>query len=179
MKKIIIPVIIAATLGVGGGIAAVALNDTNNTAVADIEVSNDLLKPGTYYLNGDVNAEMWIEVNPDFLTLKGTDIDKSLTEAAIKSNRALEQSLKENDIDLDIPEDVSAKQLEELKQLYCADKLYQLLYIGLETMPYIIKVDRDNIITEREELLDTNAGFSFDDKTNTISLSVGEFTLVE
>ncbi len=40
MKKIIIPVIIAAVLGVGGGIAAVTLNGANNTAAADIEVSN-------------------------------------------------------------------------------------------------------------------------------------------
>lgn len=182
MKKIIIPVIIAAALGVGGGIAAVTLNGANSTtAIADIEVSNDLLKSGTYYLNGDVNADMWVEVNPDFLTLKGTDIDKSLTEAAVRLNAELAQSLADASVDIDYPvvDEISESKLEELKQLYCAEKLYQLEYIGMETIPYTIKVDRDNIITDRKELLKSNADFPFNDKTNTISLAIGEFTLVE
>ncbi len=40
MKKIMITVIATAVLGVGSGIAAVTLNGANNTAAADIEVSN-------------------------------------------------------------------------------------------------------------------------------------------
>lgn len=142
MKKIIIPVIIAAVLGVGGGVAAVSLNIANSTAEADTEI-NDILKSGTYYLNGDVNAEMWIEVNPDFLTLKGTDIDKSLTEAAIDANYALAQSLESASIDGDFPvtQAISTSQLDELKQLYCAEKLYQLKYVGLPGSSYAIMVD--------------------------------------
>lgn len=182
MKKIIIPVIIAAVLGIGGGVAAVTLNIANNTtAAADVQVSNELLKSRTYYLNGDVNAEMWVEVNPDFLTLKGTDLDKSLTEAALRLHEEHERSLKEASISLEISADdeTMALELEEFKQLYCAEKLYQLKYVGLETIPYTIKVDCDNTITDREELLRTNAGFPFNDKTNTISLAIGDFILVE
>lgn len=181
MKKIIIPVIIAAALGVGGGIAAVTLNIANSTtAAADADI-NDILKSGTYYLNGDVNAEMWIEVNPDFLTFKGTDIDKSLTEAAINGNYELAQSLESASIDIDFPvtQAISTSQLDELKQLYCAEKLYQLRYIGQPDSPYVILVDRDNTTTDRKELLTSNAGFRFNDQTNTISLSLGVFTLVE
>lgn len=182
MKKIIIPVIIAAALSVGGGVAAVALNGTNTTiADANAEAANGLLKPGTYYLNGDVNAEMWFEVNPDFLTLKGTDIDKSLTEAAINGNYELAQSLENASIDIDFPvtQAISTSQLDELKQLYCAEKLYQLKYVGLPGSPYVIKVDRDNTTTDRKELLNSSAGFRFNEQTNTISLSLGDFTLVE
>lgn len=182
MKKIIFPVIIAAVLGIGGGIAVVTLNGTNTTiAAAETEVSNDILKSGTYYLNGDVNAEMWIEVNPDFLTFKGTDIDKSLTEAAIKGNYELAKSLEDASLDIGYTatDEVTANQLEELKQLYCAEKLYQLQYVGLPGSPYVIMVDRYNTTTDRKELLTSNAGFGFDDQTNTISLSLGVFTLVE
>ena len=180
MKKINIPVIIAAVLGVGGGVAAVSLNIANSTAEADTEI-NDILKSGTYYLNGDVNAEMWIEVNPDFLTLKGTDIDKSLTEAAIDANYALAQSLESASIDGDFPvtQAISTSQLDELKQLYCAEKLYQLKYVGLPGSSYAIMVDRFNEITDRKELLKSNAGFRFNEQTNTIIASIGEFTLVE
>ncbi len=141
----------------------------------------DILKSGTYYLNGDVNAEMWIEVNPDFLTLKGTDIDKSLTEAAIDANYALAQSLESASIDGDFPvtQAISTSQLDELKQLYCAEKLYQLKYVGLPGSSYAIMVDRFNEITDRKELLKSNAGFRFNEQTNTIIASIGEFTLVE
>lgn len=182
MKKIIIPIIIAAALGIGGGIAAVTLKGTDTTiAAAETEVSNDLLKPGTYYLNGDVNAEMWIEVNPDFLTLKGTDIDKSLTEAAINANYELAQSLESASVDIDFPvtQAISTSQLDELKQLYCAEKLYQLEYVGLPGSSYVIMVDRYNEITDRKELLKSNAGFRFNEQTNTIICSIGDFTLVE
>lgn len=170
MKKIIIPVILAAVLGVGGGAAAVILNRSNTASAAVTEDSNAALKPGIYYLNGDVNAEMWIEVNPDFLTLKGSDLDNSLAEALRK--------LYEEDNALLTDEELRA-QLEALKQLYCAEKLYQLQPVEIEGCTHAIKVDRDNTITDREELLKTNAGFRFNDKTNTIGLAVGDFILVE
>lgn len=170
MKKIIIPVIIAAALGVGGGVAAVTLRGAGDSANAAIEVSNDILKSGTYYLDGDVNAEVWVEVTPDYITLKGTDIDKALTEAIIRDF---------GEFDIPVTDEKLELQLNENKRLYCTEQLYQLQYLGLEDIPYVIKVDRDNLITDREELLNTNAGFRFNDKTNTISLAVGEFTLVE
>ncbi|MBD5130432.1 MAG: hypothetical protein HDT43_11025 [Ruminococcaceae bacterium] len=172
MKKIIIPIVIAiaAVLGVVGGIAAVTVYSANLDTGINSLVSNDILKSGKYYLNGDVNAEMWFEVNPDFLTLKGNDIDKSLTEFVLSHHADT------------VADEVVSSELETLKQLYCAEKLYQLTYIGIEDrMPYAIYVDRDNTITDREELVDYGkaAAFRFNDQTNTIGNYIGEFTLVE
>ncbi len=109
---------------------------------------------------------MWIEVNPDFLTLKGTDIDKSLTEATIRLDGELAQSLKKDfDMDFPVTDKISASKLEELKQLYCAEKLYQLQYIGMETIPYSINVDRDNSITDRKKLLKIGAALTLNKKS--------------
>ena len=169
MKKIVIPIILAAVLGVGGGIAAVTMNRAT-IASADIpEVSNDILKPGKYYLNGDVSTDKWIEVTPDYIALKGTDVEEWLMDGI--------RGFYENG-DIPFTEEMVQRDFEENKLLYC-DKLYQLTEFGAKNSPYIICVDRDNKITDRKELLNTNAGFVFNDKTNMISLSIGDFILVE
>lgn len=171
MKKIILPIILAAVLGIGGGIAAVTLN-LANTASADITeiVSNDLLKPGKYYLDGDVSTDIWIEVTPDHLSLKGSDLDNWLL---IRGRKLHDEN------NIAVTDEQLVDMLDSWHQLFCANKLYQLSRFGVSEWPYIINVDRDNTITDREELLDSNAGFRFNDKTNTIALAVGDFTLVE
>lgn len=169
MKKIVVPIILAAVLGVGSGIAAVTLNRTTIASAEIPEVSNDLLKPGRYYLNGDVSTEIWFEVTPDRLSLKGTDVDEWLMDDV--------RGFYEGG-NIPFTEEMLKRDLETSKLLYF-DKLYQLTEYGAKDKPYFIKIDRDNTITDREELLNTNAGFVFNDKMNTISLSLGDFTLVE
>lgn len=174
MKKFVLPIIIAAVLGVGGGITAVMLN-RSNTAVADAEDFNtpaDIeVKSGKYYLNGDKNSDLWIEVNHDFLILKGTDVDKSVKDAVVKN---YEETSDPTPTDEEIKSEV-----EECKTLYCTEKLYAIKAVGLDSIPYSIKVSRDNSVTDRNELMKTNAGFPYNGK-DTINLGLfGDFILVE
>ena len=53
MKKIIIPIIAAAILGVGGEITAVMMNRAN-VAIADETLEKVEVKSDKYYLNGDL-----------------------------------------------------------------------------------------------------------------------------
>ena len=167
MKKIIVPIIIAAALGVGGGITAVMLNRSN---VADAETPEPVhevpeLKTGKYYLNGDKSSGLWIEVNPEFLTLKGDDVDASL-------RKAINDDAVEN-------ENVEAE-FSNAKELYCTEKIYSVSYFGTENVPYIINVSRHNTVSTPEELKNSNAGFPYNADTNTIKLALlGHFTLVE
>ncbi|MCI5579517.1 MAG: hypothetical protein MR364_08505 [Oscillospiraceae bacterium] len=173
MKKIILPIIIVAALGVGGGVTAVMLNRAN-TVSADVDELSpvlNVLKCGKYYLNGDKNADLWIEVNPDFLILKGIDVDKSIRDALVKRH--------EDNSD-PVPEKTLQWEFEEDKKLYATEKLYSVMNFGTENTPYLIKVSRDNTESTPEELIRSNAGFPYNDKTNTIKLSLfGEFTLVD
>lgn len=68
MKKIAIPIIIAAVLGAGGVVTAVALNKPS-TAVADNEVGAPEIAEGKYYLNGDVNSGAYFELTDSTLKL--------------------------------------------------------------------------------------------------------------
>ena len=73
MKKIVIPIIIAAVLGAGGVVATVALNKPS-TAVADNEVGAPEIAEGKYYLNGDVNSGAYFELTDSTLKLN-FDVD--------------------------------------------------------------------------------------------------------
>ena len=175
MKKLIIPIIIAAALGIGGGVTAVLLNRSNTAAADPLEGEFvDLeLKSGTYYLNGDKNADLWVEANSEYLILKGTDVDKSLMDDAIKAY--------EEDSAIPTEEGLNWT-FEESKKLYCYEKVYVAQYVDMPQYPYWIHVSRDNSVTDRSELKEKSntAVFPYDDKTNTIKLgALGEFILVE
>lgn len=174
MKKFVLPIIIAAVLGVGGGVTAIMMN-RSSTAAADAEDINtpaDIeVKSGKYYLNGDKNSDLWIEVNRDFLILKGSNVDKSVKDAVVKNY--------EETSDLSPTDEEIKSEVEECKTLYCTEKLYAVKAVGLDNMPYSIKVSRDNSVTDRNELMKTNAGFRYNGK-DTIELSLfGDFIFVE
>lgn len=172
MKKIIIPIIAAAILGAGAGVTAVMMNRAN-VATADDAVDEEVeVKSGNYYLNGDVDSGLWIEVTPETISLKGDDVD-SMMRAAIAEDYAGETE--------DVVEEVIQDQLEKDKLLYCEEKPYYAYVVNLTRTRCIIKVDRNNRPVEnREDLRNTNAGFSYNDTTDTIHLSLfGDFTLVE
>ena len=175
MKKIVVPIVLAAVLCVGGGITAVMLNrstvanaDTNEDEVP----TNVEVKSGKYYFNGDKNADLWIDVNPDFLQLQGKDVDKSLKEAIVKEY--------ESDGIITLTDDVLKAQFETDKTLYCNEKAYILESFLPEESKYMIRVSRDDKHTDPESLKKTGAAFIFNSDENSIHLGLfGDFILVE
>lgn len=172
MKKFIVPIILAAALGVGGGVAAVVLNrqaDAEPPIVTELEC-------GTYYLNGDKNSDLWMEVNPEFLIVKGTDVDNSLKTAIAVELHGLDPA--------STPDENTAKIMQEefddCKTLYCTEKIYIVEPFIPEKSKSRIKVSRDNTETDRESLTYSNAAFVYNYAENTISTGLfGDFILVE
>lgn len=172
MKKIIIPIIAAAILGVGAGVTAVMMNRAN-VATADEPAFEEVeVKSGKYYLNGDVNSSLWIVVTPDTISLKGDDMEASLREYATTFFEESKQDVSEQDIQ---------DYIDALRLLYCEEKPYYARVVNVRSARCEIKVDRHNRPVEsREDLLNSNASFLYEDTTDTIFLSVfGDFTLVE
>ncbi len=168
MKKFIIPIILAAVLGVGGGVAAIIISRAD-IASADEEIVHEP-KAGKYYLNGDKNSDLWITVNPDFLQLCGNDIDKTLMDAARKDYAEFE----------DVTEESIQQYFNELKALYCAEKVYVVKTFLPEKSEDLIKVSRDNKHTDRESLEKSDAAFRYNYEKNSIRLGLlGDFILVE
>ena len=171
MKKIIIPIIIAAALGIGGGITAVMMN---RPVSADLDRSVPEVKTGNYYLNGDKNSGLWVEVYSDYLTLNGDDVDASIKASIVKSYEE-DEFLQ----DVTLTDDALQTMFEEHKRLFCGRKLYVVKYVGLDSASYAIQVSRNNTETTKEELLHSNAGFLYNGK-DTIEISpFGDFILVD
>lgn len=168
-------VIIAAIFEAGG----VLENSGNrpNTAIANdglFEFVELEVKSGCYYLNGDKNTELWFEATPDYLILKGTDIDKAIMDIVTAYYEANSYPYTDEDI---------KRQFEEDKMLYCGEKIYAVQYVDFEKFPYVIHVSRDNSEKTRDELIEHqhhDAVWPYNDKTGTISTGMfGDFILVE
>lgn len=130
------------------------------------DVSTDVeLKSGKYYLNGDKNSDLWVVVTPDFLQLQGKDVDSFLMDEARKSG---------------VSDEAIDRYFEEIKALYCAEKIYLLQDFLPEKSQYSIKVSRDNKHTDIESLKKNGACFIFNSAKNSISLgSFGDFIPVK
>lgn len=171
MKKIIIPIIIAAVLGVGGGIAAVKMSRPV-TATEDPAIPE--VKTGKYYLDGDKNSGLWIEVYSDYLTLNGDDVDGAIRDAVIKGYEECEDAAAPP-----VTEEIIERQCEDTKLLYCGKKLYAVRCVNPQDRFYAIHVSRDNTASTKEELLASDAAFVFNGK-DTIELGAfGSFVLVD
>ena len=161
--------IIAAVLDAGG----LPVNSGNrpNTAIANDGqfeyVALDI--SGIYYLNGDKNANVWIEVDPKYIIIKGADIDTSVRDTIIKDFEEDSRSFTDEDV----------KTTAELfKEMFCTEMRYAVMYIGFENYPYTITYGNDDPITGEFKPIST--GLPYDDKTKTIRSGLfGEFTLVE
>lgn len=172
MKKFIVPIIAAAILGVGAGVTAVMMNRTN-VATADAPGLEEVeVKSGNYYLNGDVDSDLWIVVTSETISLKGNDIDTSMREGV-----AL---MYEKDVD-ELDEEFMQEQVDKFKLLFCEEKPYFAYVVNTSNWRCVIHVDRFNEpVEKREDLQYTNAGFLYEDTTDTINLALfGDFTLVE
>lgn len=178
MKKFVAPIILAAVLGICGGVTVVLSNRVNTVRADDIEDTLPMVevKNGNYYLNGDTKSDLWIEVNSKFLILKGTDVDKSIRDAIVKQQE-------NEDLTSCTNEEIEAARqwmFDEDKILYCTEKIYTVQPVGLKNMPYILNVSRHNDESTSDELRRSNAAFPYNHDTNTINLSLfGDFILVE
>ena len=163
-------VFIIATVLEAGGLPANSGNRPNTAIANDGQfeyVALDIC--GTYYLNGDKNADVWIEVDPDFIIIKGVDIDTSVRDAIIKDFE--EDSISYTDEDVN----TTAKLF---KETFCTEMRYAVQYIGFEKFPYSITYGNDDPVTG--EFKPISHALPYDDKTKTIRSGLfGEFTLVE
>lgn len=172
MKKIVIPIIIAAVLGAGGVTAAVIITGNNakkQETVYSAPPAEELkITSGRYYLNGDKSQKVWMEVNPDFITLAGDDADDHLMNHAKK--------LYEN---YDNADDAIKSNYEASKQIFFGEKYYSVKFLG-DTM-YAIEVSRYGDDTSAVYPIEggDKATFSYYKDENRIHCSHGDFILVE
>lgn len=172
MKKFIIPIIAAAILGVGVGVTTIAMNRANVANAGAPSFEEVEVKSGNYYLNGDADSCLWIVVTPETISLKGDDIDASL--------RAGVAAMYEKDVD-ELDKEFMQDEVDKFNLLYCEEKPYYAYVVNTSKTRCVIHVNRHNEPVEnREDLRSSNAGFCYDDTTDTIHLSFfGDFTLVE
>lgn len=172
MKKFVVPIIIVAALGVGSGVTAIMMN---RHVEADLPVVTEL-ECGTYYLNGDKNSNLWMEVNPEFLIVKGTDIDNSLKAAITSEFHGL-------DPDSAPDEDTAAimqTEFDKCKTLYCTEKAYLVEEFLPVKSKSKIKISRDNTETDIEELKNSDAALIYNYAEKSINTTLfGDFILVK
>lgn len=163
MKKIVISVIVAAALGIGGGVTAVMMN---RHATADKNTALPEVKTGKYYLNGDKNSGTYINVTENSIVIK-TEGDA----LAYFENVCREAGFTEEEVEINAP-----RYLDD----YCTERKYVLSVTGAESVPYMLLThydEKDAVNTTDHRL--SGSGYKFDGQ-NKISLSlVGEFIYVE
>lgn len=154
----------AVILALGGGIVMLTL-DRADIAITDDSIMDEYptdveVPSGKYYFNGDINSGLWVEVNPDFLILKGDDIETALREAA----------------------DGVGVNYDNMKLLYCAEKDYVIRNFKPDKSEYIIKISRTGERMDDESIKNESsaAGLLYKKAQNSIRLGAfGDFTLVE
>lgn len=185
MKKFVLPIVLAAVIGIGSGITAVIINKAN-VANADETIPPEpevlpKVKTGTYYLNGDKNSEVWMEVNSEFFIVKGKDLDASIKKYALISHRKTAEDLSEEfsgqNIDWDY---VGEDEINEIKALLCTEKDYLIKSFIPQQSAYLLYVNRTAERVSSESLEGSTAGFIYNSETNTIEGEpFGDFILVE
>ncbi len=123
MKKFVIPIILAAVLGVGGGVTAIMLN---RPTLADKNLALPELKYGNYYLNGDKNSDMHFELTDNYLALRieGDGIAK------------IKNVLLEKGSD----NDTADTEARALSNDYCAENPYKISVFGTTNTPYQLMI---------------------------------------
>lgn len=163
MKKIIIPIIAAAILGAGAGVTAMIVN---RPAVADEEGILPEIKTGRYYLNGDVNSDMYIELTDDYIVTRIGGDSLAKFEEFCRNKGFTEEEV-----------NISA---EKHRDDYCTERKYVLSVTGLDSVPYMLVTHYDEEVaanTVDHRIPGSGYKFNGDD---TISLSlIGDFILVE
>lgn len=179
--KLAVAVAAVAVLGIVG-VSLIIMNKAN-VATADTEIP--AVKSGTYYLNGDKNSDFWLEVNPEFLIVKG-DNDKLDAFLRAHATKVLEELY--STIDPITAEELAKRKedsieenVQDVKNLCCVEKDYFIASYMPQYSRYLLKVSRTGErVTDRESLRKSDAAFIYNSATNTITIApFGEFILVE
>ena len=129
MKKFVVPIIIAAALGVGGGVTAILMN---RPAVADTNKSTAIpvVKTGNYYLNGNKDSGMYFELTDKYIALRVESDSESLEQFknAMKPYEG------------DISDELLTSRAKDLRADYCAENPYVISIFGTERIPYQIMI---------------------------------------
>lgn len=160
MKKIVIPIIIAVALGIGG-VTAVLLNKPT-TASADRAVGLPEPVYGNYYLDGDPNSDVYFELTEDYLALR---IDTS------DPYETFREALHKNDDDDPNPESIK-NSVDDL----CAENPY---VIGNFGKTYDIMIHWVGGLKDDGEYIYSGTGFLYDGVDTLECYPFGEFKLVK
>ncbi len=169
IKKYALPIILAAILGVGGGVTAVIMNRpaANTEEFYSVPPVEDLTATsGKYYLNGDKNSKTWLEITPEFLTLNGDDVDEFLKNNAKQRYKHFENA-----------DEAINSLYNDLKLIYCGEKRY-LIEFKSDTL-YTISVNRNTDNASFADPMGSKAVFVYYKSENRIHCSLGDFILVE
>ncbi len=164
-KKIIVPIVLAAVLGVGGGVTAIMLNKP--TTASDTKKNTLEVKYGNYYLNGDKNSGMYFELTENYLALRydGIDIYAATKDACIKDGNAEK-----------IAEDESRRLVDD----YTKENPYVVSVFGTKTTPYQLMIHWTGEGIEREGgTVYSGTGFRYNGYDTINCSPLGDFILVE
>lgn len=162
MKKFIVPVIIAAALIVGGVITAVVINKSIGLREEEIVEIVPELTYGKYYLDGNADSGLWLELTENTIELCGDDLKKSFAEA-VKKHGGIEG-------------DEAESQINELMNEYCSANPY-VVTRSIAGMDSGILINWS--VVDEEQHRYTGTGYSYDINSKTINLGLfGDFALV-
>lgn len=174
MKKFIIPIVLAAALGIGGGIAVSMLN---KPVVADRSEELPEVKTGNYYLNGDKDCGIYFELTDDYLALRIEKSDPIKTVVGYVKND-----------NIDLPQDVLAEldtegddeadygNAKRLYDDYSAENPYIISVFGTENTPFHLMIHWDKNSSGPTY---GGTGFSYNGIDRITSHPFGDFILVE
>ncbi|MCH5205554.1 MAG: hypothetical protein J1F09_01290 [Oscillospiraceae bacterium] len=171
MKKFIIPIAIAVVLGIGGGIAAVMLSRGANSEIENNGVQSEVivpeLKSGNYYLNGDIERDLYLEVTEDHISLKSADL-------VAEFKKVILAEWEEKGYE-DIGEEKINSSAEEYAKEYSPKNPYVISVTGIEEVPYAVLIHWNG--TDASTY--TGSGYWFNG-VDTLNLSwFGDFILVD
>ncbi|MDE6733620.1 MAG: hypothetical protein K2J77_12205 [Oscillospiraceae bacterium] len=151
-------------LGVGGCVTAITMN---RPAAADSALQLPEVKTGRYYLNGDVNSDMYVELTEDYIVLRITDGD----------SLAMFEEFCRN---IGYTEEEVAINAEKHRDDYCTERKYFLGVTGVKSVPYMLLTHYDEeYAATAEDHRVGGSGYCYDGE-NKIWLSlVGDFYYVE
>lgn len=165
MKKFVVPIILAAALGIGGGVTAIMLN--RFTTASDTNRNTLEVKCGNYYLNGDKNSGMYFELTENYLALRydGIDVYAVTKDACVKDGDA------EN-----IAEDAARQLVDD----YTKENPYVVSAFGTKTTPYQLMIHwtGDGIDGEGGKIY-SGIGFRYNGYDTITCSPFGDFILVE
>lgn len=165
MKKFVVPIIAAAVLGAGVGIAAMI---TSKHADADDRLPIPKVVMGNYYLDGDENADMYFELTDDYLALRinGDSYDK-IKDCLVENGEG---------------EETAANMAKRISDDYCAENPYVLSVFGSETTPYQLMIhwtEGFKLHEDQDGLTYGGIGFTYNGTDTITCYPFGDFTLVE